>query len=146
MGFQFSLAAVLRVRESLEQREEHALQTILLDVAHVAHQIEELTDAIAGAHWQRELALEQTLSGGQLQSLMREEHAAEQRLISLVVTLQLLEQSRERQMKVYQAAHQSRELLTDMRSKQQEIYDREWLRQDQKRLDDIFMARRHRVL
>ena len=145
MGFQFSLAAVLRVRESLERREECALQAIQLEVARALKEIQELTLAIGGAHRNRERALEKMLLGGQLQSLMREEHTAELRLISLVGTLQTLEQAREEQMKVYQSAHQGRELLTGMRSKQQEIYDREWLRQDQKRLDDIFMARRHRV-
>jgi flagellar biosynthesis chaperone FliJ len=145
MAFQFSLAAVLRVRESLETREERALQAIQLDAARTAHQVEELSEAIAGAQRARELELQQSISGGRLQSLLWEEQTAEQRLTLLAGRLQLLEQAREEQLKVYQAAHQDRELLTDMRRKQREIYDREWLREEQKRLDDIFMARRHRV-
>ena len=43
------------------------------------------------------------------------------------------------------AAHREREMLSDMMKKQKDIYEREWLRDEQKRLDDIFMARRHRV-
>lgn len=145
MAFQFSLAAVLRVRESMERREERALQTIQLEVARVLHQIEQLSTAIGGAHRARETALQQTISGGHLHTLLWEEQGAEQRLKSMLAKLQVLEQARDEQMKVYQAAHREREMLTDMRKKQKDLYERERLREEQKRLDDLFMARRHRV-
>ena len=93
----------------------------------------------------RELALRQTITGGHLQSLLWEEESAEQRLKSSMGQLQVLEQQSDKQMKVYQGAHRNREMLTDMMKKQKGIYDREWLREEQKRLDDIFMARRHRI-
>ncbi len=145
MAFQFSLAAVLRVRESIEEREECALQSIQLDVARARHQIEELSTAIGSAQFAREKALQETISGGHLQALLWEEHAAEQRLRSMLGQLQMLEQTRDKQMQVYQAAHREREMLTDIRKGQKDIYEREWLREEQKRLDDIFMARRHRL-
>jgi flagellar export protein FliJ len=145
MGFQFSLAAVLRVRENLERGEERLLQAIQLNVARTLQQVEELSVAIGSAHWKRELALRETMSGGHLQSLLWEEQSAEQRLTSLLSELQLLEQEREKRMKLYQVAHRNREMLTDMLNKKRGIYEREWLRDEQKRLDDIFMARRHRV-
>jgi flagellar export protein FliJ len=145
MAFQFPLAVVLRVRESIERREERALQSIQLDVARALHQIEQLIAAIGGADRAREKALQQTISGGHLQSLLGEEQAAEQQLKSMLGQLQVLEQEREAQMKVYQAAHRDREMLTDMLKKQKDVYEREWLREEQKRLDDIFMARRHRI-
>jgi flagellar export protein FliJ len=145
MAFQFPLAVVLRVRESIERREERALQSIQLDVARALHQIEQLIAAIGGADRAREKALQQTISGGHLQSLLGEEQAAEQQLKSMLGQLRILEQEREAQMKVYQAAHRDREMLTDMLKKQKDVYEREWLREEQKRLDDIFMARRHRI-
>jgi len=37
-------------------------------------------------------------------------------------------------------------MLSDMRQKQKDIYERDRLRDEQKQLDDIFMARRHRVV
>jgi flagellar biosynthesis chaperone FliJ len=73
------------------------------------------------------------------------EQAAEQRLRSMLGQLQVLEQTRDKQMKVYQAAHREREMLTDIRKRQKDMYEREWLREEQKRLDDTFMARRHRL-
>jgi flagellar export protein FliJ len=145
MGFQFPLAAVLRVRESIEKREERALQSTQLNVARTLQQVEELSVAIGGAHRGRELALRQTISGGHLHALLWEEEAAELRLQSMMTQLQGLEQERDKQMKVYQVAHRNREMLTDMLKKQKDIYEREWLREEQKRLDDIFMARRHRT-
>ena len=145
MAFQFSLAVVLRIRESMEKREERALQSIQLDVSRTLLAIEELSVAIGGAQQARETALQQAISGGHLHSLLREEQVAEQGLRSLVGKLQVLEQEREKQMKVYQAVHRDREMLSDMMEKQKDIYEQEWLRKEQKQLDDIFMARRHRV-
>ncbi len=136
---------MLRVRESIETREERALQAIQLDVSRALRAIEELGAAIGGAQRAREAALRQTISGGYLHSLLWEEQAAEQGLRLLLGKLQVLEQERDKQMQVYQAAHREREMLSDMMKKQKELYEREWLRDEQKRLDDIFMARRHRV-
>ena len=146
MGFQFSLAVVLRLRESVEKREERALQSIQRDVRRTLQAIEDLSVAIGGAQQARERALRQIISGGQLQSLLWEEQAAEQGLSLLLGKLQVLEQEREKQMRVYQAAHRNREMLSDMRQKQKDIYERDRLRDEQKQLDDIFMARRHRVV
>ena len=47
MPFRFKLATVLKIRESVEKQEERALQKILVEMARVAHQIEELTAEIA---------------------------------------------------------------------------------------------------
>jgi flagellar export protein FliJ len=145
MAFEFSLAVVLRLRESIEKREERALQSLQLDVSRTLHAIEELSVAIGGAQQARERALQQAISGGHLHSLLWEEQLAEQGLRSLLGRLQVLEQAREKQIKVYQAAHRDREMLSDMMEKQKDIYEREWLREEQKQLDDIFIARRHRV-
>jgi len=48
-------------------------------------------------------------------------------------------------MKVYQAAHQNHEALIDMRDRQLLEYEQQQARAQQKFLDDIFMARRHRT-
>ena len=146
MSFQFSLSAVLRVREGIEKHEERTLQTIQLAVVRTSRQIEELSARISDSHYARVKALEQTISGAHLHALLWEEKGAEQQLRALLAQMQVLEQERAKQMKVYQAAHQDRQMLTDMQKRQRERYDREWLREEQKRLDDIFVARRHRVL
>lgn len=145
MAFEFSLAVVLRLRESLEKREERSLQLIQLEVSRTMAAIEELSVAIGGAQRTREMAMRQVISGGHLLSLLWEEQAAEQGLRALVGKLQVLEQKRETQMHLYHAVHRDREMLSDMMQKQKDIYERKWLREEQKQLDDIFMARRHRA-
>lgn len=146
MSFQFSLSAVLRVRDSIEKHEERSLQAIQLAVARTLQQIEEFSARIGSAHLAREKALEQTISGGYLHGLLAEENLAERQLILLLSQMKVLEEQRVKQMNLYQLAHQGRQMLTNMQTAQRESYDRERLREEQKRLDDIFMVRRHRIL
>lgn len=145
MAFRFPLMAVLRVRESIEQREERALQRIQLEMARVVRQIEELNEAMARAHAAREQALRRTMPGGELQSMLWQVQAAAEVKKALLVTLQGLEELRLQQMKVYQAAHRDHETMINMRNEQRDAYDVEQARGEQKYLDDIFMARRHRA-
>jgi flagellar biosynthesis chaperone FliJ len=144
MAFLFALATVMRVRESIEQREECALQKIQLEMARVARQIEELTEAMAKAHVAREQALKRTMPGGELQSMLWQVQTAVEGKKTLLVTLQGLEEMRLQQMKVYQAAHRDHETMINMCNEQREVYEIEQARSQQKYLDDIFMARRHR--
>jgi len=144
MPFQFRLATVLRVRESLEKREERALQTIQLEIVRVVQRVEELSAAIAEAHDAREQAMQRLIPAGHLHSLLWEEQGAVDQKKNLLADLQRLEQERDQQMKVYQDAHRKRETLTDMLHDQQDVYEQESMRGQQKQLDDIFIARRHR--
>jgi flagellar biosynthesis chaperone FliJ len=143
MAFQFSLATVLRVRESIEKREERALQRIQLEIARVSRQIEELDAAIAKAHIAREEALRRVLPAGHLHTMLWETQAAVEGKKALVNMRRRLEQERLKQMLVYQAAHRDHETLINMKREQRTLYEVEQARAQQKYLDDIFMARRH---
>ena len=144
MPFRFPLATVLRVRESLEKREERALQKIQLEMARVSHQIEELTARIAKSHVAREQAMAQPIPARDLHTLLWEVQAAGEKKKALHHDLQILEQQRNEQIKVYREAHRDRETMTDMSNKQRDLYEQEQARTQQKSLDDIFIARRHR--
>ncbi len=144
MPFQFRLATVLRVRESLEKREERALQMIQLERTRVVQRVEELSAAITHAHATREQAMRRSMPAGHLHSLLWEEQSAVDQKKSLLLDLQRLEQERDQQMKIYQDAHRNREMLTDMFNEQRDVYEQESMRAQQKQLDDIFIARRHR--
>jgi flagellar export protein FliJ len=144
MGFQFSLATVLRVRESIEKREERALQKILIEITRVTQMIEALNAMIAGAHIDREDAMRLMIPAGHLHTMQWEMQSAAEKKQTLLQILQTLEQQRDEQMKAYQAAHRDRETLTDMMDRQRGLYDVEQNRAQQKRLDDIVIARHHR--
>jgi len=144
MAFRFPLATVLRVRESMEQREERSLKRIQLEMARVLRQIEELSAEIAKAHDAQEEALRRPIPAGHLHSLLWEAQSAAERRKALLHILQTLEQQRDQQMKVYQAAHRAHETMLSMLRAQRSAYELEQARTQQKYIDDIFIARRHR--
>jgi flagellar export protein FliJ len=144
MPFQFPLAAVLLVRENAEKREEMALQKLQLEIAHATRKVEELNAEIANAQQARDEALQQLIPAFQLHDYLRQSQAAEEKRNTLLHRLGTLVLELEQQMTAYQAAHRDREALTDMLEKQREAYEQEQARNQQKQLDDLFMARRHR--
>jgi len=144
MSFQFPLAAVLRVRESIEKREERALQRIQLEIARLLRQIEELAAEIAKAHAARNTALQKPIAAINLQMMTWQAHAAEDKKTAMLNALAALEQKRDEQMKVYQAAHRDHETILNMMHEQKDAYEQEQTRAQQKYLDDIFIARRQR--
>ena len=144
MAFRFPLAAVLRVWESIERREERALQRIQLEMARVSRQVDELSAEMAKAQTARELALRQQMPAGHLQDMLRQAEAAAERKTALLNTLRTLEQQRDKQLKLYQTAHRDHETILSMLQQQRTVYEQEQVRTQQKYLDDIFMARRHR--
>jgi flagellar FliJ protein len=145
MAFRFPLASVLRVRESIEQREERALQRIQMEMARVSHQIEELTAVIAGVHDAQEEALRHPIPAGYLHTLLWQKQVATERRKVLLSSLQALEQMREKQIKIYQLAHRNHETLISMKNEQRNAYELQQARTQQKSLDDLFIARRHRI-
>jgi flagellar FliJ protein len=141
VAFRFSLASVLRVRESIERREELALQKAELEVARVRRRVDELTDQIAKAVDARERALQQPIKAYELRNMDSEINAATEAKQTLFETLQTLQQQRDAQMKLYQAAHNGRRMLTDLSEQQKTEFEQEQDRAQQKRLDDIFASR-----
>jgi flagellar export protein FliJ len=144
MGFRFPLATVLRVRESIEKREERALQKIQVEMVRLRRQLEELSAGIANEHLAREDAMQRLMPAGHLHTMLWETQAAIEKEKALLHALESLDTQRVEQMKLYQAAHRSRETLTGMLNEQREEYAREQARTQQKYLDDIFIARRQR--
>jgi flagellar FliJ protein len=144
MAFRFPLATVLRVKESLEKREERALQRIQLEMARVTHQMEELAEAMTRAYAVRNRVLQQAMPAGQLHTMLWEAQAAVEAKNALRITLQELEEQRLKQMKVYLAAHREHETLINLFNEQRDAYEVDQTRAQQKYLDDIFIARRQR--
>jgi flagellar export protein FliJ len=144
MAFRFPLESVLRVRESIERREERALKKIQMEIARVSNQMEELSAEIAKAQGERNEALQQPMPASHLQAMLSQAESAIAAREKLQVTLQGLEEQRKQQLKVYQAAHRDNETLIDMRNQQRSEYLREQTRMEQKYLDDLFVARRQR--
>jgi flagellar FliJ protein len=144
MAFRFPLATVLRFRQSIEKREELALQRVLVEIAQYIRKIEKLSARIAEAHQMREETLRQPTSAFQLQSMLSEIQIAAERRRLLIDSLASLEQKRIKQMAAYQAALQDRRTLSELEGRRREDYKVERERAQQKQVDDIFAARAHR--
>jgi flagellar export protein FliJ len=143
MAFRFPLATVLRLRESIERREERALKKIQMEMARVSHQIDELNAGIVRAQSERDEALRQPMPASHLQAMLAQTESAIEGRKALQTTLLELEEQRQKQLKIYQAAHRDHETLIDMRKQQRDAWVQEQARMEQKYLDDIFIARRH---
>jgi flagellar export protein FliJ len=132
---------VLRVRENIERREELALQRAELEVARVRLRIEELSEEWARALKAREQALQQSVPAHELQGMQAEMDAIVEAKEILLETLESVKQQRDAQMKLYQAAHNGRQMLTDLSAQKKNEFELEQDRAQQKRLDDIFASR-----
>ena len=144
MGFRFALASVLRFREGIEKREELSLQRVQFEMARVRRRIDELTKELATAGNEREEALQNWMQAFRLKNLQDEMNAAVEARQSLLGTLATLKKQSEEQMKIYQAARVNRRMLTDLQKKQQEVWEQNQQRVEQRRVDDTFTARMQR--
>jgi flagellar export protein FliJ len=141
MAFHFTLEQVLRVRESIERREELVLQRAEMEVARVRRRIEELTELLASIDRRREESLKKPLKAYELQGMDAEMNAATDARLALLGTLKTVEELRDAQLTVYRTAHNGRQMLTDLEEEKRMEYEKEQTRAQQKRLDDLFAAR-----
>lgn len=141
MAFRFTLEQVLRVRQSIERREELALQRAVLEVARVLRRIEELTEELAAANRKREEALKQPMQAYLLQGMDAEITAITEARQTMFDTLKIVQGQRDQQRKIYQAAHNGRQMLTDLEKEQRDQYELEEVKAQQRTLDDLFAAR-----
>jgi flagellar FliJ protein len=144
MGFRFTLASVLRFRESIEEREELALKKVEFELARVRRRIDELTQELAKASDERDAALQKSMEAFRLKNWQDEMNASSETKQILVETLATLKSQRDAQMRLYQAARVNRRTLTDLQKQQQGLWEQEQVRIEQKQLDDIFSSRLQR--
>jgi flagellar export protein FliJ len=144
MAFQFSLATVLRVRGILEEREERMLQKILFEISQTLEILARTKAEIASSDASRLTDTFKTFLGRNVQASYGEVKELVQSREDLEGQIEKLEQLRDRQLIVYQQARRNREMLTDMREEKRTVYESDVARNEQKTLDDNYIARRGR--
>ena len=144
MAFQFALATVLRVRGIIEEREEGKLQKILFDISKVFDELERADAQLAETDASRQADVLKPYIGLQVHASYGEVKELKQRRKDLAAKIQVLEEVRDKQLLVYDAARRDREMLTDMREKKRTAYDSDVSKREQKILDDNYIARRGR--
>jgi len=145
MSFQFSLAAVLRIRVVLEEKEERMLQQILSQIAQTREAIVRTDAEIAESDASRRSEVFKTRVGHNIHASYGWMNELKQNRNNLEEQLEKLEQLRVMQIAAYEKARRNREMLTGMHEEQRSAYDTSLARLEQKTIDDNFNARRGRV-
>ncbi len=141
MAFRFSLDAVLRFRESVEHSEEAALLLIVQQIIEAEHELQQVAAEQVRIREQREQDLALTLPAAHLMEIAQRELELKVAADGLRLRLRQLETQRLAQLAVYQTARQDREVLSELRERQRHAYQLNQKRQEQKTLDDLFLAR-----
>lgn len=144
MAFHFSLATVLRVRAIIEEREEGILQKILFDISKVFDDLERIDTRIEEADNSRHAEVLRPCIGLDVHTFYAQVKELKQRRKDFEDKIQKLEEARDKQLTIYEAARRNREMLTDMREKKRTAYDAEMNKREQKTLDDNYISRRGR--
>lgn len=144
MAFRFSLAAVLKYRESLEQQEYLALERIQQEIAQAERKLHKCEERQAVAAKRREGELGRGIPSVHLQAAYDEEQALQKQRESLQAKLQELDGKRRETLKAYEIARQNREMFSDLRARQLEAWRHQQAKRQQNLLDDIFLSRRKR--
>jgi flagellar export protein FliJ len=144
MAFHFSLATVLRVRVIVEEREEGILQKIIFDISKVFDDLERIDIRIEEADDARHAEILKPCIGLDVHAYYGDIKELKQRRKELGDKIQKLEEARDKQLAVYEAAKRNREMLTEMRQKKRTAYEIEMNKRKQKILDDNYIARRGR--
>jgi flagellar export protein FliJ len=145
MAFHFTLAAVLRYRQSLEEREELRLHGLLVRRATLSRELEQSRDA--GRHLQA--ALHRTLqqaavAAAEIQFAMAQLHGLERQQALIESRLRTLASEIAQQTARYRQERQKREVLESLREVQLREFRVRQQRREQAMLDELHLLRRGR--
>jgi flagellar export protein FliJ len=141
MSFRFKLDAVLRFREGVEHTEEAALYRIVQQIIEAEAELKQTTINQDRLREQREQELTLKLPAVHLLEIGERELELKNAAEELRLRLLQLETERVQQLAIYQNAHQDRQILSELRHHQRQAHELEQTRQEQKMLDDLFLAR-----
>jgi len=145
MAFNFPLASVLRVRGILEEREERLLQKILFEISQTLESLAKTDAEIAGSDFSRQANVLKPFFGHNLHLSYGTVKELKQTRKDIEGHIEKLEELRDKQVKIYESARRSREMLTDMHDEQHSVFNSDAARREQKTLDDNYIARRGRL-
>ena len=139
MPFRFSLQAVLRCRESFEQRERQRLEAITRELVKARQQWEQAKQERANALVQFQKKLHQGMTAAEMQFELACDRVRVRRIAALNAQVTKLEDLRRRQLEIFRHAQQQRKILDNLRDRQLAAYQLVQARRTQQQLDDRFL-------
>lgn len=137
MAFRFPLDTLLRLRVSVERKEELNLQRINMALLQARHDLAQLRQERQAAWSEAQLRLRSSAPAAELHFELARDHAARQRAEQIEQRITQLEFARQEQQQIYRKARQEREILENLRSRKREQYDQELSRVEQQSIDDM---------
>jgi flagellar export protein FliJ len=145
MPFQFSLATVLRLRETLEHTELLTLEKRYSELALAQGRLWEAEQNIIRAAESRQLELSRGTTAIQLQLAIEEESQMRQQRDALLQKLQEAQKVLREQLAIYWKARQKRDILQELRKQKLDVYQRTQAKLEQRERDELFLLRHKRV-
>jgi|GEM_PF-5141056 len=142
MAFRFTLAPLLRLRQSIERQRTLKLQEVNLQVSRAQETLAQLERSLSDSAQSDSAGLQAGRTAADLQfaSLIRENlHRFRQQLQSDIRKLELL---RQQALVEYDRAYRDREVLETLRARQRRAYQQEQLRRRQQELDATYLLQR----
>ena len=146
MAFRFSLETFLRFRRSVERQQELKLLHAVQEVVALTEDIEIVERSISAIRESEYQELGPVVRAAQLHFDALRCSVLRERRQELENSLAQRQQVRARCQAEFQAAHRDRQAVEILREEQLQRYLREETRQEQKRLDDMFLLRREYLL
>ena len=145
MPFRFSLAAVLRLRQSLEDRERLHLETLHIRRAALLREAQQTREAALQLQRSWRERLQQTSAvGAELKFFASVDSGFDQRRQQLQGALQQVEQQIAEQTRRYAEQRQKRDVLESVRESRLAEYRVQQQRREQAAIDELHLLRRHR--
>ena len=142
MPFQFSLQAVLHLRQGIEHQQELRLRTANQQVAKVRHLIELTDERIRMDQRQYEEALSSGTTSAELRFWGMGVESLRTQRQRMEAELKRLQTLRDQQERVFQQARRDRETIASLRDGQLLEYKQSMARREQRQADDLFLLRR----
>jgi flagellar export protein FliJ len=142
MAFRFTLAPLLRLRQSIERQRTLKLQEANLQVSRAQEKLAQLERSLAESAESDAVALQAGRTAAELQfaSVLRENlHLFRQELQSDILKRELL---RQQALGEYHQAYREREVLETLRARERRVYQQEQLRRQQQELDATYLLQR----
>jgi flagellar FliJ protein len=144
MAFKFSLATVLRYREELEKREERTLEQRREEVAVLEARLAEIRRLRDAILQHREAAMKRGTLGSDLHYTAQKKRDLDRMEQETREQLKLALSEFDKQMKAFLAARQKREILSELKSTQKDVYEEKQEKREQALVDELFGSRMQR--
>lgn len=145
MAFHFRLQPLLRLRQSLEDRERLRLKLILSAINQLRLQCERLDQDVADTAQDLYQHLAAGMAAADVQLVRVRIVSSRRRKELLLQKMAAMTEQRNKQERAFREAQRKRKILERLRELQLDAYHREQARREQQRLDDEFGLRRARA-